>query len=305
MAATRSSAFTEGAFDRSEQCAVRPRTERASAARPRPPAVPGREGPRGALGVRSPVRVAGSPARPRRTAAPARLARVAAQDPAASPDGPVDATGEDPRPARSDLKFVGRRFDSGGWLLVALRHPSKPCRARNDRESWTLDAPGRSPRSRRGLECAHGVTGCRSPSGRRPRWRLIPARDSRILDEALSVPTSGPSAQVWTRGSAGMLRVHGRVRLAWTASADAASAPGDCPGSVREHAPPPAETNQERAGNVLKLSEVTGASWSLSLASAGFESPASASSATSANRRINYSRWPHRLVQPQNRGIVQ
>jgi hypothetical protein len=48
MAGTRSSAFIEGAFNRSEQCAVRTRSGGASAARPRPPAAPAGEHPEAA-----------------------------------------------------------------------------------------------------------------------------------------------------------------------------------------------------------------------------------------------------------------
>jgi hypothetical protein len=55
------------------------------------------------------------------------------------------------------------------------------------------------------------------------------------------------------------------------ASAGAASEAGGCPCSVREQPPTPAESNQERAANVVELSEVTDASWSLSLPQAGLK----------------------------------
>jgi len=48
----------------------------------------------------------------------------------------------------------------------------------------------------------------------------------------------------------------------------------DCPCSVREQPPTPTESNQEHAGNLLELSEVTDASWSLSLPEADYESVA-------------------------------
>src|SRR5262249_2896186 len=80
-----------------------------------------------------------------------------------------------------------------------------------------------------------------------------------------------------------------------------------CPCSVREQPLTPAESNQERAGNVVELSDVTGASWSLSLPQAGFESPASASPATSAGVWCDGSR-PTDGVQalggPQERGVA-
>src|SRR5262249_52820937 len=108
------------------------------------------------------------------------------------------------------------------------------------------------------------------------------ALGSRLLDVALLSIPSRPSAPAWTRGFACMLRVHGRARHGREARRRARQAgvdrvrscsarAGDCPCSVREQPPTHTDSNQERAGNVLKLSEVTDAPWSLSLPEADYE----------------------------------
>src|SRR5262249_48694084 len=50
------------------------------------------------------------------------------------------------------------------------------------------------------------------------------------------------------------------------------TAAGDCPCFVREQPPTPADSNQERVGNVVELSDVTGASWSQSASPHDYES---------------------------------
>ena len=65
--------------------------------------------------------------------------------------------------------------------------------------------------------------------------------------------------------------VRGRAVLDHTAcrvsSSSSSEGARDCPCSVREQVPTPADTNQERAGNAEKLSAVTGASRLLSASS--------------------------------------
>ena len=107
---------------------------------------------------------------------------------------------------------------------------------------------------------------------------LIAAATS--LDEAVCTTTRRCRARACLRASAE--RLWGR----------------DCPCSVREQPPTPADSNQERAGNVVKLSEVTGASWSLSPSQAGFKSAASASSAIPARSEFASLWLPLAQAQP-------
>jgi len=68
-------------------------------------------------------------------------------------------------------------------------------------------------------------------------------------------------------------RGHGE-REGWLTVSGCDDGPGGCPCSVREQPPTPTESNQERAGNIEELSDVTDASWSLSEPQTGYESAA-------------------------------
>ena len=77
------------------------------------------------------------------------------------------------------------------------------------------------------------------------------------------------SVSLLRRGRSNQRRRLLHSRVSSTEPPDARA--GDCPCSVREQPPTPADSDQGRTGNIEELSEVTVASWSLSLAQAGLK----------------------------------